>query len=144
MAVSAQFLQFLLDQFGAVLPVRSHRMFGGVGFYAGELFFAIVANDTVFFKVDAATRGDYEREGMRPFQPFGPDTPPMSGYFEAPPRLYEDGDELARWMRAAIAVAARAAMARKPRKPRRTGVLPRKSAASRPGPRTSRARKRGR
>lgn len=138
MAVSAQFLQFLLDQFGTVLPVRSRRMFGGVGFYAGELFFAIVANDTVFFKVDATTRAEFEREGAKPFQPFGPDTPPMNGYFELPPRLYEDSEELARWMRAAVAVAARAATARQATKPRRTGARRRKSAASRPRPRTSR------
>jgi DNA transformation protein len=116
MAVSAQFLQFTLDQLSTVAPVRHRRMFGGVGFYAGELFFALASEDTLFFKVDAATRPGFEAEGMKPFQPFGPDQPAMGGYFELPARLYEDQEELARWMRAAIAVAARAAPAAKPKR----------------------------
>jgi DNA transformation protein len=113
MAVSAQFQQFALDQLSAISPVRARRMFGGVGFYSGELFFALAAEDTLYIKVDAATRPAFEREGMKPFQPFGPDYPPMNGYFELPARLYEDEEELARWVRAAIAVAARAVPAAK-------------------------------
>jgi DNA transformation protein and related proteins len=141
MAVSAQFQQFVLDQLSAVQPVRSRRMFSGAGFYAGELFFAIAHNDTLYFKVDATTRPEFAREGMHAFQPGGPDGLAMNGYFELPPRLYEDSDELARWMRAAIAVAARAAPLRKPR---RTAAPPRKSAALRTRPRTSRGPSRAR
>lgn len=142
MPVSPQFLQFALDQLGGVRPVSSRRMFGGVGFYAGELFFAIADNDTIYLKVDDATRGAYEREGMRPFQPFGPGTAPMRGYFELPPRLFEDVEELADWVRAALTVAATAAAQRKrPVRPRRrTAALPRKSAPSRKRPRKPRAR----
>jgi len=143
MAVSAQFLEFALDLFGAVQPVRSRRMFGGAGFYAGEWFFALADDDTLYFKVDAATRPAFAAEGMGPWRPLGPDAPAMNGYYQLPPRLYEDTDELARWMRAAIAVAARAT-ARKASRPRRTGARPRKSAPSRKRPRTSRGPSRGR
>jgi DNA transformation protein and related proteins len=117
MAVSAQFLQFTLDQLSAIMPVRHRRMFGGVGFYAGELFFALAAEDTLYFKVDAESRPAFEREHMQPFQPFGPDQPVMGGYFTLPARLYEDEEELARWMRTAVAVAARAALRKPARKP---------------------------
>jgi TfoX/Sxy family transcriptional regulator of competence genes len=41
-------------------------MFGGVGIYAGNLFFALIADDTVYFKVDAATRPQFEERGMAP------------------------------------------------------------------------------
>jgi DNA transformation protein len=112
-------------------------MFGGVGFYARGLFFAIADNDTIYFKVDATTRPAYLGAGMRPFQPFGPDSAPMNGYFELPPRLLEDVDELATWMRAAIAVAASAKLKPKLSQPRRTAALPSKSAPSRRRPRTS-------
>ena len=43
MAVSSGYQTFVLDQLGRVLPtVRARRMFGGVGLYAGELFFALI------------------------------------------------------------------------------------------------------
>jgi DNA transformation protein len=112
-------------------------MFGGVGFYARGLFFAIADNDTLYFKVDAVTRPAYLGAGMRPFQPFGPDSAPMNGYFELPPQLLEDADALATWMRAAIAVAANAKLKPKLRPPRRTVAQPRKSGPSRRRPRTS-------
>ena len=56
MAVSAQYLTFVLDQLGQARPVTSRRMFGGVGFYAAGVFFAVADNDSLFFKVDAQTR----------------------------------------------------------------------------------------
>jgi DNA transformation protein len=31
-------------------------MFGGVGIYSGDLFFALIADDTVYFKADDSTR----------------------------------------------------------------------------------------
>lgn len=105
MALSAQFLAFALDQLGQVRAVRSRRMFGAAGFYAGEAFFAIADDDTLYFKVDGATRPGYVAEGMKPFQPMGPDSAPMNGYYELPARVLEDHEELAVWMTRAIAVA---------------------------------------
>ena len=46
-------------------------MFGGVGIYAGELFFALIADDTVYFKVDQSNRPEFEARGMGPFRPYG-------------------------------------------------------------------------
>jgi DNA transformation protein len=91
-------------------------MFGGVGFYAGEWFFAIVSEDTLYFKVNDESRLDYEREGMKPFCPFEDDTKAMRGYYELPARVLEDTEELSAWMSRAIAVAAsKPARAAKPR-----------------------------
>ena len=106
MAVSEQFVAFVLDQLGEVRKVTHRRMFGGAGFYAGALFFALADDDTLYFKVDDSNRSDFEREGMKPFQPFGPDSKPM-GYYEVPPRVLEDIEELTLWMQRAISVAAR-------------------------------------
>jgi DNA transformation protein and related proteins len=106
MAVSGQFAAFVLDQLGEVRKITSRRMFGGVGYYAGGLFFALADDDTLFFKVDEANRADFVREGMKPFQPFGTDSKPMN-YYEVPPRVLEDIEELIVWMQRAIDVAAR-------------------------------------
>ena len=106
MAVSGQFSTFLLDTLGAVRPVTARRMFGGVGFYAEGLFFAIAAEDLLYFRVDDASRGFFEREGMQAFCPKGPGTKSMN-YYTVPARLYDDAEELALWMRRAIDAARR-------------------------------------
>ena len=114
MAVSAQFNAFVLELLGEVTPVVARRMFGGVGYYADGLFFALADDDELYFRVDERTRADYEREGMKAFSPMGPDSKSMS-YFTVPPRLYDELEEWALWTRRAISVA-RAAPPKAPRK----------------------------
>jgi DNA transformation protein len=81
-------------------------MFGGVGLYAEGLFFALIAEDRLYFKVDDTTRLEFERLGMEPFRPFGEDN--AMGYYEVPADVVEDSVQLGPWMRKAIDVAARA------------------------------------
>ena len=81
-------------------------MFGGVGIYADQLFFALIADDTLYFKVDDSNRPDFERLGMRPFQPYG-EAGEVTQYYEVPADLLEDLEALRPWAEKAIAVAAR-------------------------------------
>ncbi len=47
MSVSPSFRTFVLEQLGRVVAgVRGRAMFGGVGIYAGDLFFALIDDDT--------------------------------------------------------------------------------------------------
>jgi len=80
-------------------------MFGGVGIYAGQRFFALIADDTLYFKVDDANRPEFERLGMRPFQPYGEGGEVMQ-YYQVPAELLEDPEALRPWAEKAIAVAA--------------------------------------
>jgi Cys-tRNA(Pro) deacylase len=68
MPVSDGYLEFVLDQLREAAPVRARRMFGGVGLYAGELFFALVFDDELFFKVDETSRPRSIAAGMRPWR----------------------------------------------------------------------------
>src|SRR5215468_12135790 len=106
MAISQSYRDFVLEQLGRVTPVTGKSMFGGVGIYAQGLFFALIAEDRLYFKVDDATRPDFERRGMEPFRPFGEDT--AMGYYEVPADVVEDPDQLEPWMRKAIDVATNA------------------------------------
>jgi len=124
MAVSAQFNAFVLDLLGAVCTVTARRMFGGVGYYSHGLFFAIAADEVLYFRVDDASRQYYAAEGLQAFAPLGPGTKSMS-YFALPARLYDDAEELTVWLRRALS-AARGAQ--KPRKTRGRAA----GAASRP------------
>ena len=119
MAVTDSFVEFVLEQLDAIGPIMPKRMFGGVGLYAGDLFFALVAGDVLYLKGDDATRSVREAAGARPFQPY-PDRPRGKGtmqYYSVPAAILEDGDALLVWAKQAIAIA-RAQRASPPRRKR--------------------------
>ena len=81
-------------------------MFGGVGLYSGELFFALIADDTLYFKADESTRPEFEARGMGPFRPFGDEGGTMQ-YYQVPEDLLEDPEALRPWAEKAVDVARR-------------------------------------
>jgi len=111
MSVSDAFREFALDQLGRVTPVSARLMFGGVGVYAGGVFFAVMDNNRLYFKVDDSNRQEFEAAGMGPFRPSGYGGAAMQ-YYEVPPDVLEDAEALDGWVRKAVAVA-RAARARR-------------------------------
>jgi DNA transformation protein len=116
MRVTDGFRAFVLEQLAGVTSVRARSMFGGVGLYAGDLFFGLIAADTLYLKVDDGNRGRYEAAGMAPFRPY-PDRAMAMPYYQVPAGVLEDGDALAAWARASVRAAERARG--QPRKSRR-------------------------
>src|SRR5687767_12005974 len=100
MPVSPNFLDYVLDQLSGLGAVRSRRMFGGIGLYCDELFFALIDDDIVYFKVDDSNREDYSARGCEAFRPFPDDPNTVSmNYFRVPSDVLEDVDELKIWAR---------------------------------------------
>ena len=108
MPVSDEYLTYVIDQLECLGPVQSRRMFGGAGLYCEGLFFAVVADDVLYFKVDDSNRKDYEDEGMEAFQPF-PDKSMVMGYYQVPIDALESKETLAAWAEKALRVAERKA-----------------------------------
>ncbi|HEX2095489.1 MAG TPA: TfoX/Sxy family protein [Longimicrobiaceae bacterium] len=104
MPVSPEYREYVLEQLGRVVPVTARSMFGGVGIYSEGVFFALMDDDLLYFKVDDTNRPDYERAGKGPFRPFGEESAAM-GYYEVPGELLESPDELRSWVEKALAVA---------------------------------------
>jgi TfoX/Sxy family transcriptional regulator of competence genes len=76
------YLRWVLEQLSGAGGISSRRMFGAVGLYRNDVFFAIVSDDTLFFKVSGASRTDFEARGMARFRPYR-DKPQMSmNYYE--------------------------------------------------------------
>ena len=104
------FVELVLDQLRQVPAVTWRRMFGGWGFYSGGIFFAIVGGGRLYFKTDEGDREAFRSRGMGPFV-YGEDQGLVS-YWEVPPDVLEDPDELARWANRAIDAARAARLAR--------------------------------
>ena len=112
--VTDGFRAFALEQLAGITAVRARAMFGGVGIYAGDVFFGILARDALYLKVDDTTRSQYEAAGMTAFKPYA-DRPTSMSYYQVPVHVLEDADELATWAREAVRIATRAAAPRKRR-----------------------------
>ena len=115
-----EYLEYVLEQLAGLPGVRSNRMFSGAGLYQDEVFFGLLFGETLYFKVDDHNRPDYESRGMAQFRPYK-DRPQVSfTYYEVPPEVLEDRQELVVWARraveAAVAIQAAKAAKRTPRK----------------------------
>jgi DNA transformation protein len=106
MAVTDDYLQYVLEQLAGLGRVTPRRMFGAVGLYHEERFFGLISRDTLYFKVNDSNRGDYESRGMHRFRPF-PDKPYWSmTYYEVPADTLEDADECMAWAQKSLSIAA--------------------------------------
>lgn len=68
MPVTPGFAAFVVEQLDGCKPIVTKRMFGGVGIYSGDVFFAIIDDDILYMKVDDSTRPDFVRAGCGPFR----------------------------------------------------------------------------
>ena len=106
--MSAEFSDFLIEQMAGFGEIRARRMFGARGLYHDGVMFALVADDVLYFRVDDATRGYFEAEGLDSFsyRTRSGRTTVMS-YRRAPERCLEDVDEMTEWCRRAYEAALR-------------------------------------
>jgi DNA transformation protein len=111
------FVTHVLDQLDAVGPVSARAMFGGFGLYLRGVMFALILDETLYFKTDAANRSLFEKAGMGPFVYENKGRKVAMSYHEAPPDALEDAEALAELARGAYAAAQRAKAAG-PRRPR--------------------------
>lgn len=104
MSINIDYLDYVLDQLQCVGEVVAKKMFGGAGIYLDGIFFALIANNVLYFKVDSSNKLDYETAGMEPFRPRGKKSYAMQ-YYEVPVSVLEDKEKLKVWANKALDVA---------------------------------------
>ena len=120
MVASDSFAEFLRDQLAPLGRITMRRMFGKTGVFCGGVMFAMVADDTLYFRVD-----DHNRAAFKEAESFPPLNYEKKGgtidlsFWRAPERLFDEPDELVTWARAALAAARRVAAKRERTAPRR-------------------------
>lgn len=110
MAVSQSFIDQAKELFHPFGDIRIKKMFGGAGLYCDDLFFAIMDDGAIYFKVDDETRKAFESRGLSPFTFEMKDgSAATMSYYNAPEEIFDDEDELREWTTFALDAARRAA-----------------------------------
>ena len=90
MAVSDEFLDYVLDQLAGWGEVSAHRMFGGAGLYCDGAMFGLIADDVAYLKVDDSNREDFVKAGSSAFNPYPEKTKTyVMSYYEIPADVLE-------------------------------------------------------
>jgi DNA transformation protein len=113
MSRQSEFVDFVLEQLVSLGAVRARAMFGGHGIYHGDIFFAIIVDDRLYFKADAVTSREFAARGLSPFTYVARGKTVTLHYYEAPPEVFEDAETMRRWAQPAIGVALQAKRAKK-------------------------------
>jgi DNA transformation protein and related proteins len=93
----------VLDRLAALGEVTSRSLFGGHGIYWREVIFGILFQERLYLKVDDGSREDYLARGMGSFRPNERQT--LKAYYEVPPEVWDDPEQLVSWAKEAIRVA---------------------------------------
>ena len=113
MVASAGFGEFLCEQLAPLGRVVLRRMFGKTGVFCGGVMFAIVADDTLYLRVDEGNRAAFdEAAGVAPLSYVKRGKTFDLAFWAAPERLLDEPEELVRWARLALAAAHRVAAGR--------------------------------
>jgi DNA transformation protein and related proteins len=104
---------------------RSRQMFGGHGLYLDDVFFGLIAYDTLYLKTDETNRGDYVTAKSKPFS-FESSRKGLviTSYWQCPADALKDGRKLRRWIGRALEVARRAKAGKPKRTPRKPKDFP--------------------
>jgi DNA transformation protein len=105
----------LIDRLTPIGDVRARRMFGGYGIFEGGLMFALVADDIVYFKTDAACQAVFEAVDSEPFVYVAKGRPVRMSYWRCPVAAETDPHLLVHYASIALA-AARRVQESKPRR----------------------------
>jgi DNA transformation protein and related proteins len=121
MVASDSFAEFLREQLAPLGRVTMRRMFGKTGVFCDGLMFGMVADDTLYVRVDDHNRATFAESQSFPSLSYESRGRTIDlSFWRAPDRLFDEPDELVRWARAALAAAGRVAAKRKPTAPRRS------------------------
>ncbi len=118
MSASPEFCEHVTDLLSEFGPVSIRRMFGGAGLFRDGIMFALIVSDTLYLKVDDATRPGYEAAGMGPFTYRRKGEAAALGYYQAPEATMDDPETMRDLARDAFSVALRAQAQKKAKKRR--------------------------
>ncbi len=108
MARTSAFVDYVLDLLDPLEGVSARAMFGGHGLFRDGVMFALIADDTLYFKVDDGNRPDFKAACASPFVYERGGRRVALSYYQVPADAMEDPDDLCAWAREAFEAGLRA------------------------------------
>ena len=113
MVASDSYAEFLRENFTPLGRITLRRMFGKSGVFCDGVMFAIVADDTLYFRVDEKSRTAFAEASAFPPLNYAKQGETIDlAFWRVPERLFDEPDEFITWARAALAAAHRVAAKR--------------------------------
>jgi DNA transformation protein len=120
MVASDTYAEFLREQLAPLGRVTMRRMFCKSGVFCDGVMFAMVTENTLYFRVDDDNRATFkEAESFPPLNYAKKGASIDLSFWRVPERLFDEPDELMTWARAALAAAHRVAAKRERTAPKR-------------------------
>jgi DNA transformation protein len=107
MGYKNEFVEFILEIMQLFGSVVAKPMFGGYGLYADGTMFALVADDTLYFKADEISKHDFIALGLAPFSYSKNGSQINMSYYCAPDDVLEDRELMSVWAQKAYDAALR-------------------------------------
>lgn len=123
----SNFADFVLEVLRDWRPVSAKRMFGGHGIYHAGVMFALVADGTLYLKVDEESRGEFEAAGLAPFVYEAKGRRVSLSYYRAPDAMLDEPEVAREWAERGWQAALRAHLIKKAKEE----ALPRSSQSAR-------------
>ena len=98
MKASPEYLDFVMEKLSPIGDIKSRAMFGGYGIFCEGLMFALISEDTLYFKVNESNRDMYKRAQSTQF-------PHGISYWEVPSDVFEEDTMLHEWANISIEIA---------------------------------------
>jgi TfoX/Sxy family transcriptional regulator of competence genes/protein-L-isoaspartate O-methyltransferase len=104
----SEFVSYLLELLAPIGAVSARAMFGGFGIYHDGVMFGLVADDTLYLKVDKENRQEFVDEGAEAFVYEGKGKSISMSYFRCPEAALDSPAAMLPWARSSIGAALRA------------------------------------
>ena len=101
------FVDHVLDLLEPVGPVRARAMMGGHMIFCEALPIALIAEETLYLKVDGLTQRDFERAGGSPFTYQRGERVTAMSFWTPPEETLDDPETMRPWALRALEAAAR-------------------------------------
>ena len=124
MTVNASYLKHVMELLEPIGDVTSRAMFGGHGIFHQGNMFALISDDTLYFKADEKNRPDYEARGLGPFSYERKGKQLSMSYYRAPYEALDNPKELCQWAQKAYDAAVRGARNKGKRKQSKNQIVP--------------------
>lgn len=106
----SEYVSYLKEVLAPLGVVQPRKMFGGHGIFYDGVMIGLVADDSLYLKVDKQTEGEFIELDLPAFEYEKNGKTFAMSYRLAPESIYDDPDDALQWARLAYEAALRAKM----------------------------------